>query len=240
MKSKLFFCFLFCSIFIHLNAQEQLLGAKDLLASISETYKTTIKDFEVQVTWTQEKDVQTGTLWFKNPQKLRIDFTEPKGQVLCTNGYEFWVYVDSMNVTLHQDILAKEKEKDENGKLVVKEQNVLLEAVGFDRFLKDYAIEYQDAKTLQEYTDKNGNVTSVYKFKLIRWRSSQNGFNMIYLTVEPNGLIRKVEGITAAYKKIIFELDDYKVNPGIADLKFEYDPPAHANTVNNFISNQGD
>ena len=74
MKSKLFFCFLFCSILIHLNAQEQLLGAKDLLASISETYKTTIKDFEAQVTWTQEKDVQTGTLWFKNPQKLRIDF----------------------------------------------------------------------------------------------------------------------------------------------------------------------
>ena len=43
------------------------------------------------------------------------------------------------------------------------------------------------------------------------------------------------------YTKIdIVELDDYKVNPGIADLKFEYDPPAHANTVNNFISNQGD
>lgn len=240
MKSKLFFCFLFCCSLAVLSAQEQLLGAKDLLASISETYKTTIKDYEAKITWTQDKDVQAGNLWFKNPQKLRIDFTEPKGQVLCTNGYEFWVYIDNMNVTLHQDILAKEKEKDENGKLVVKEQNVLLQAIGFDKFLKDYAIEYQDAKTLQEYTDKNGNTVSVYKFKLIRWRSSQNGFNVIYLTVEPNGLIRRVEGITAAYKKIVFELDDYNVNPGIADLKFEYEPPAHANTVNNFISNQGD
>ena len=74
MKAKLFFCFLLSCAFCQLNAQEQLLGAKDLLASISETYKTTIKDYEAKVTWTQEKDVQTGNLWFGKiySQFLRI------------------------------------------------------------------------------------------------------------------------------------------------------------------------
>lgn len=233
----LFFLF---SVVFTTGAQEQLVGAKDLLKSISDHYRETVKDFEATVKWSQDNEVQEGRLWFKNPQKLRIDFDTPKGQVLCSNGYEFWVYIDTMNVTLHQEILQKEKKREGDGKMVTVDPAILTVPVGYDRFLKEYAIEYVDAKNLMDYDDGSGNISKVYKLKLIRWRSSQNGFNMVYLTIQPDGLIRKVEGITAAYKKIVFELNGYKINQGIPDLKFEYEPPAHANTVKNFISKQGD
>ncbi|MBR3731490.1 MAG: hypothetical protein IKN25_02470 [Spirochaetales bacterium] len=59
---------------------------------------------------------------------------------------------------------------------------------------------------------------------------------MVYLTIEENGLIRRVEGITAAYKKIILEIDNIKTNVGISDLVFDYELPAGANVVDNFIS----
>ena len=68
----------------------------------------------------------------------------------------------------------------------------------------------------------------------IKKKAVEPEFNNIY------NLTRDLVNHLLAAVKDIVELDDYKVNPGIADLKFEYDPPAHANTVNNFISNQGD
>jgi len=63
---------------------------------------------------------------------------------------------------------------------------------------------------------------------------------MIYLTVQENGVIRKIEGITAAFRKITIEMDNVKTNINIPDLKFNYEPPAHARTMDNFITNQGE
>ena len=60
------------------------------------------------------------------------------------------------------------------------------------------------------------------------------------MTVEESGLIRKVEGVTAAYRNVILELDDIEINKNISDLVFNYEPPAHASTVENFITKQGE
>ena len=82
--------------------------------------------------------------------------------------------------------------------------------------------------------------SEVYQFKLIRWRSTPNGFNSVYLYIQEDGMMRKVEGITAAYQKITYQIDDIKINQNISKAAFDYEPPAHTNTVENFIINQGD
>ena len=236
MKRKLPVIFILISITLSVFSQDELLGAKQLLQKYSEAMKKNVKDYQADLIWTMDKNVSKGTLFFKNPQKLRINFSEPGGQVICTNGYVLWVYIDQMNLALKQEIMQKEKVKDDEGKTQTLVNPILLAPVGFDRFLNDYSIEYQDTTSKTDYKDG----TKVYTLKLLRWKSVKSGFNTIILTIQDNGLIRKVEAITASYRKTVLELDNIQVNKNIGDSVFNYEPPASANLVENFISNQGE
>lgn len=221
---------------LHISAQEELLSAKSLLQNLSKNFKTDIKDMEADIKWIQKNNTQEGTLLFKNPQKVRINFTEPEKQVICTNGYDLWLYVPYLNLVLNQNILEKEKRKNEEGQMEVIENPILINPVGYDKFLTNYAIEYHETKEKVKYKDD----TMVYQLKLIRWRSSKNGFNVVYLIIEENGIIRRVEGITAAYRHIVLEIDNVTINKNISDLVFNYEPPPHATTVDDFITSQGE
>jgi len=236
IKKLLVIVIFFFFSFSFITAQDDLIGAKELLEKLSGSFKSNIKDFQADIKWSQDNNSQKGVLFFKNPQKLRINFTEPSGQVICTNGYTLWVYLEHLNLLLKQDILYKEKSRSSDGKVQTVVSPILLNPVGFDRFLSDYSVEYQEAKGKVDYKDGS----KVYKFKLIRWRSLRGGFNTLLISVQDNGFIRRVEGITANYKHVILEIDNIKPNNGVNEELFNYDSKAHANTVENFISNQGD
>jgi len=234
LKKVFLICLLTFLVLSYAIPQEELLSAKDLLQRISDNFKINIQDYKANIQWIQKDKTQVGTLYFKNPQKMRINFSDPEGQVICTNGYELWLYVEYLNLILHQKLLEKEKEKTEEGKTKLIENPILINAVGLDKYLTDYSIEYFETKEKVSYKDG----TKVYKLKLIRWRSSKNGFNTVFLTIQENGLIRKVEGVTAAYRHIILEIDNIETNMNISDITFNYKPPPHANTVENCITSQ--
>jgi outer membrane lipoprotein-sorting protein len=141
-----------------------------------------------------------------------------------------------MNLALKQEIMQKEKVKSDEGKTQTLVNPILLSPVGYDRFLADYSVEYEDNASKTDYKDG----TKVYKLKLMRWKSLKSGFNTVILTIQDNGLMRRVEAITASFRKVILELDNVQLNKNLGDSIFNYEPPANANTVENFISNQGD
>jgi outer membrane lipoprotein-sorting protein len=236
MKLKITIITIFLSVSLFVFSQDELLGAKQLLQKYSDMMKSSIRDYQSEVKWTIDNNTQKGTLFFKNPQKLRINFSDPSGQVICSNGYILWVYIDYMNLVLKQEIMQKEKVKSEDGKTQTLVNPILLSPVGYDRFLAEYSVEYQDTTSKTEYKDG----TKVYKLKLIRWKSLKSGFNTIFLTIQDNGLMRRVEAITASFRKVILEIDNVQLNKNLSDSIFNYEPPASANTVENFISNQGE
>lgn len=217
-----------------LHSQDDLLSAKNMLESLSEKFKTNVKDFKADVKWTQGSEVQKGKLTFKNPQKLRIDFTEPANQAICTNGYELWVYIPYLSITLHQNILNKTKLKNEEGSVETVDSPILINPVGFDKFLTEYSIQFHETKERVTYKDN----TKVYQFKLLKWRTSKSGFNSIILYVQENGFIRQVKGTNAAYRQTVLEIDKIEANTNISDLVFDYEPPAHSSTVEDFITNE--
>jgi outer membrane lipoprotein carrier protein len=238
----------------NLMPQEELIGAKELLQKISNKFKAEVKDFKADIKWIQGNNTQKGEIIFKNPQKVKINFNDPAGQVICSNGYDLWVYISTLNTILHQKIMDRQRiktdtkgktdsGKNKNGQNKSKNDQskseppvnpIFLNPVGYDKFLSEYSVEYDETKDKIAYTDG----TKVYKFKLIRWRSSKSSFNVIFLTVQENGLARQIEGITASYRKIVYQLDNYKVNNNISELLFDYEPPAHATLIDNFISEQ--
>ncbi|HOJ64686.1 MAG TPA: outer-membrane lipoprotein carrier protein LolA [Spirochaetota bacterium] len=231
---SILFWALFCGVLSF--SQDELLSAKDLLQKFSDNFKKNVKDYEADIKWYQDDNIQSGKIYFKNPQKLRINFTDPNKQVICTNGYTLWVFIDYLNLTLKQEILQKEKSKTEEGKTESVVNPILINPMGYDKFLSNYSIEYYEGKTKTQYKDGK----MVYKMKLIRWRSSKYGFNSLIITIEDNGLIRRIEGVTAAMRKIVLEIDNIKLNTGIGDSFFNYQPPSYANTIENFITTYGE
>ncbi|MCG8569060.1 MAG: outer-membrane lipoprotein carrier protein LolA, partial [Spirochaetes bacterium] len=102
MQKKITFL-VFGLLLLNLNTfSQELLSAYDLFNQLSETFKTTIKDYEADLEWIQKDITQTGKVFFKNPQKLRINFSEPKDQVICSDGYELTVYLSELNLVLKQ------------------------------------------------------------------------------------------------------------------------------------------
>ena len=74
------------------------LGAQDILTAanyfneISQRYGK-IQDYEADITITRGEDIMAGKLFYKTPNLLRIDFTEPKDQVLVTDGKLLTIYI---------------------------------------------------------------------------------------------------------------------------------------------------
>jgi len=235
MKKYIFIVIILLTYLTNVFSQEELLSAKELMEKLSERFKTSIKDYEADIKWTQANKEQKGTLFFKNPQKMRINFSDPANQVICTNGYELWVFIPFLNLTLHQVLLTKQKTETEEGTLETVVNPILLNPVGLDGLINGYSIEFHETKKKVPYKDG----TMVYQLKLIRWRSSKSGFNVLYIMVQENGIIRRVEGITAAYRKVILEVDNVEINKGVSDLFFNYNPPSHSSTVEDFITKQG-
>jgi outer membrane lipoprotein-sorting protein len=75
----------------------------------------------------------------------------------------------------------------------------------------------------------------VVKLVLSR-RNSSEAFRHIKLAINAETkLIRRVEAVTPKGETFIFNFMDYKINQGISDQRFIYDPPSSANNFNNFL-----
>lgn len=226
--------FIIFSIF-NVFCEEQLLSAKDFLTSLSDKFRENVEDMVADIAILTGDEVQSGTIKFKNPQKLYITLTEPQKQEICTDGYDLWVYIQNLNLLLQQRVQDKKKEKNENEETILVETPIMINPVGYERFIRDYSIQYLESRS--KVKDEDGEY--VYKLKLIRWQTSKNGFNVVYLTIKEDGIIKKVEGINAAYRKFTIQLDNIKTNVGLDNSEFNYEKPAHVNTIDNFIK-QGD
>jgi len=234
MKKIIASLFIIFQLAANIYAQSDMLSAKDLLQNLSGLFQSKVKDFEADITWSQDNTVSKGKIQFKNPQKVKISITSPSEQVICTNGYNLWVYISSLNIVFKQELIQKEKVKDSSVKSQTVVNPLYINPVGYDRFLTEYSVDFNETKNKIDYKDGS----KVYTFKLLRWKSSKTGINTVILTVSDDGLMKKVEGITVSGRKISMEMSSYKLNNGFSDMVFDYDPPAHANTVDNFINGQ--
>ena len=74
----------------------------------------------------------------------------------------------------------------------------------------------------------------VTKLKL-GWKNSDEGFRQIEISVSKNNFIRRMKGITKNMEEIVIDFENIKVNQNIPDARFEYDSPASAYVIENFI-----
>mgnify|MGYP003548790938 FL=1 len=199
---------------------QNITTASAYFKSVSEYYGT-LKDYEVDFEIKMDKQETAGVLSFKAPDLLRMDYTNPKEQVIVFNGELLTVYLPNSDAILQQQV-------QDNGSAVS-----LSTPQGLALLSRYYTVAYetgQNAEPLEEGSDE-----MVIKFILSR-KSTAEAFRYIKIAVTASSnLIRRIEAVTPKGEEFIFNFYDYKLNQGISDQRFIYDAPPSANNINNFL-----
>ena len=214
-----FFIFFICT---SLFAQG-ITTASDYFKTVSDKYAS-IKDYEAHVEIVAVNEELAGKASFLRPNLLRIDFSNPEDQVILFNGDMLVIYLPNSSAVLQQSV-----ESDSSGSSGAN----LATPQGLSLMRRYYGIAYeigQDPVPLETGSDE-----MVVNLVLSR-RNSSEAFRHIKLAINAETkLIRRVEAVTPKGETFIFNFMDYKINQGISDQRFIYDPPSSANNFNNFL-----
>jgi outer membrane lipoprotein-sorting protein len=209
---------------VALSAQD-ILTAEVFFDEISDRYGK-IQDYTASVAITQGETVMKGKLYYKTPNLLRIDFSEPADQVLVANGEELTIYIPRYEVIL----LQKLKRRSQAALATLASEQ------GLNLLKKNYAVAYLTGPGFVPL--ETGGSEVVRQLKLTS-RSTAEGFRQITLAVGRNGLIRRMTGVTLNYQEFVLDLTNILTNQNIPDTRFQYDSPPYANVYQDFLFDSG-
>ncbi len=210
-----------------LASTQEIRTAAEFFDAVSAVYGE-VEDYTCRLVITnrdenlEEDRIMDGILAFKGPNRVRIDFEEPVGQVLVSDGERLQVYIPVYNVVLQQDLRRR---SEESLALLANEQ-------GLNLLRTNYSIAYLD--TPEPVPLEEGSDEQVVKLKL-DWRSTNEGYRELILSISEDLRIRRIVGITVTYREVQFDFLDVETNVGIPDARFDYEAPASANLFNNFL-----
>ncbi len=217
---RLYASLLFLGFFLFFaEAQET---AEKYFSRISNYYGT-IRDYEGDLVITQGGREQSAKISYKSPNKLRLDFSDPQGQVLNVNDEKLELYLPSPYFVSFVQPLTPHTKSSLAG---------MANAQGLDLMKKNYSIAYVHGPAAVPLDD--GSQEMVTKLKLT-WRSTSEGFRELLVSVGSNKLIRRIEGLTVSMNKIVFDFTNIAVNLDIPDARFDYESPPEGNSIENFL-----
>jgi outer membrane lipoprotein-sorting protein len=201
-----------------------ILTADQFFAQVSERYAQ-ITDYEGRLSITTGKTTMLGTVAFKTPSLLRIDFIQPPDQVIAFNGQVLTVYIPEYRAVLSQSAGEKSPTGAVSASLASRE--------GLKMMKRSYTVAFELSPTPVPIDETS--TEQVIRLVLNR-RTVAEGFRTIKLSINPESkLIRRIEGWTLANEKLVFDFSLIKTNQNIPEARFVYDSPASANVYNNFL-----
>ena len=220
---KKFYIFICLIIFpvLFSAAQERIVTANEYLNFVSAQYGS-IEDYEAKVTITKGKEKMSGIIDYKTPSLLRINFDKPKEQVLVVDKEKLVIYIPKYRVIMQQKL--KKKGGVSGAGMASRE--------GLRILKRNYIVSYLESPDFVPLDE--GSTEMVKKLKFV-WRTADEGFRQLIMSVGEDNLIRRMVCVTADYTEMQFDFTDIKTNEGIPDTRFEYDSPASANVFENFL-----
>ena len=200
---------------------QQVLTAIEYFDTIGVNYAE-ITDYIATMTWTDETGSMNGTLYYKRPNLIRIDFDSPEEQVLVSNGELFMIYVPAFNVVLQQEL--RDIPGEAPGGLATPE--------GLSLMRRNFTIAYLEGPEpvpIEEDSD-----LLVTQLRLDRKQVTE-GFRQIVLSVDETGFIRRILGTKVDWEEVQLDLDDMEINQNIPTARFDYPPEADASIYENFL-----
>jgi outer membrane lipoprotein-sorting protein len=203
-----------CAVFA-----QDMVSAEKFFAAMSSAFGS-VKDYEAVVTLVQGKTTSHGKLSYKSPLFLRIDFDDPKGQVVVFDGEKLTFFSPQYEVVLEQKYKKKSASQIEG----------LTTSQGLSLLQRNYSVAYLTGPAPVPLDD--GSREMVTKLKLSSHGTT--GFSQLIISVKDN-LIRRIEGTQVNGDKITMDIANIRVNQGVPDERFKYDPPAYANVISDWL-----
>ena len=221
-KFYIFICLIiFPVLFSYAQEQDRIVTANEFLNYVSAQYGS-INDYEANITITKGKEKMTGIIYYKTPSLLRINFDNPKEQVLVVDKEKLVIYIPKYRVIMQQKL--KKKGGVSGAGMASRE--------GLRILRKNYTVAYLESPDFVPLDA--GSEEMVKKLKFV-WRTADEGFRQLIMSVGEDNLIRRMVCVTADYTEMQFDFTDIRTNEGIPDTRFEYDSPASANVFENFL-----
>ena len=222
---RIFFILLFIALPFSGAYSQELFTAADFFNQLATTYAA-IVDYQADVTITRGNMAMRGVLFHKAPDKLRINFSTPEEQVIAFDGKRLVIYIPRYRVTMSQNISPRNQMATSGASLATRDGLILLR--------RNYSVAYLESPNPVPLDREAGRSEMVTKLRLV-WRSTQEGFRQIDLSIGANGYIRRFVGITAENDVVQFDFVNISVNQNIPNARFDYTPPPAANTFENFL-----
>ncbi len=218
---------------------QEILTASAFFDKVAQTYSK-VNDYIAQVVFSGKGVTMKGTLSYRAPNMIRIDFSDPKDQVLVSNGKVLKIYMPKYAVVFRQTLTAPGNAGGKNGgntpAVGTSGGGVQLGQLGTKEGLsllrKSYSIAYLNGPDPVPLDD--GSSEMVVKLKL-DWRTTSEGFRQLNISIGKDGYIRRIVGVDVGYEQFQFDFLNIKVNQNIPPTLFEYDAPGSANIIDNFL-----
>ncbi|HPL17518.1 MAG TPA: outer-membrane lipoprotein carrier protein LolA [Spirochaetota bacterium] len=159
---------------------------------------------------------QTGTIKYKAHNKLCIEFSQPYGQKIVSNGKTMWIYIPSMNVVAEQDL------NSESGIFTTGSRS------GLNWLFSKY--HYRFASKEQPETQDDG--TKRYTL-ILKQKESRSGYRKMKLWVLERYFIVRAQGETSTGKKVDIKFSELKTNVSLPNGIFKFDVPSRARVIKN-------
>lgn len=223
LKKNSFYLILFLLSPILLFSQQT---AGDYFKSISDKYAV-IEAYSAGFKITsgvRANIIQEGTISYKSPNLLRLDYVSPEEQVFNVNARKISIYVPAHDTLFEQTINTEEE--------ALALETSGLTSQGLALFSTNYSISYVNAPELEILDEENP--VEVYKLRLMP-RKYAEPFSKIIMSITSEGFIRRLESYTRNDEVIIFDIVDLNVNANINDTIFDYEAPPTATTLTDFL-----
>jgi len=196
--------------------------AEKFFSSVSEQHGD-VSDYQAFITIIKGGVVQSGDLYYKTPNQLRIDFSEPEDQVLIVNNELLELYIPKYRVSFKQTL---KKHNTATLASMVSDQGLKL-------LKRNYKIGYLVGPDPVPLEDDSPEM--VIKLKLT-WMSQTEGFRELEMSINPDDkTIRRIIGVTGSFETISFDFEDIDTLTQIPDARFEYESPSEGNSIENFL-----
>ena len=229
MKKVFLYSVFLCIALMSVFAQSDILTAADFFEKVSQNLGA-IENYEADMTIKMDNETMDSRVSFKQPNLLRIDFSNPKEQVIVFNGNLLTIYLPQSNVILNQNVESTASATQgmnmttPEGLALMKRYYSISYLIGQDPVVLD-----PDAVGTQEAEEM------VIKLRLVR-RNTTEGFRTIQLAINPNTLlIRRVIAESVDGKTYVFDFKNYALNQDIPDMRFLFDMPSAGSTFNDFL-----
>lgn len=185
--------------------------------------QTMTTEFKIQTSGSKKANTMRGVSQYKNPGKIRYDFSQPDGDVIASDGKTLWIYIKRIEAVGKQD-------------LEIQKTNVSGEQVfptntpsGLFRIFRKYHYKFDTINQPQKGEDGKE-----YFVLALEQREKIGGFEYMTLYVDTQDyLIRKAVGRDSRGKETAIEFTKIELDKEIEDGVFNYHVSGKVKIVNN-------